>query len=75
MLHEATAAYWILCSVVVAAAVLEFVVVVVVVGDYSLLTLMAYNSTTVPTRPKVTMEYQYEVIPCKLTGIICVLLQ
>jgi len=73
MLHEATAAYWILCSVVVAAAVLEFVVVVV--GDYSLLTLMAYNSTTVPTRPKVTMEHQYEVIPCKLTGIICVLRQ
>jgi len=72
MLHEATAAYWILCSVVVAAAVLEFVVVV---GDYSLLTLMAYNSTTVPTRPKVTMEHQYEVIPCKLTGIICVLRQ
>jgi len=73
MLHEATAAYWILCSVVVAAAVLEFVVVVV--GDYSLLTLMAYNSTTVPTRFKVTMEHQYEVIPCKLTGIICMLLQ
>jgi len=73
MLHEATAAYWILCSVVVAAAVFEFVAVVV--GDYSLLTLMAYNSTTVPTRPKVTMEHQYEVIPCKLTGIICVLLQ
>jgi len=47
-------------------------------GDYGLLMLTAYNSTSTQSvsqpRPKVTLEHQYEVIPCESIGTIGMLL-
>jgi len=52
--NSVLAAHWILCDIVL-----------VVVGDYGLLNLTAYNSTTTPPRPKVTIEHRQEVILIK----------
>jgi len=39
----------------------EYVVLVLVIGHYNLLTLTAYNLTTVPRRSKVAVEQEHEV--------------
>ena len=43
----------------------------VLCGDYGLLTLTAYNSTTVTPRPTVTTEHS----ECESIGTICLLLR
>jgi len=67
--HLADLAHRMLCGIVL------LVVVLILFGDYSLPTLMAYNSTLVPPRFEMTVEHLWEVVPGKSIDTVSMLLR